>query len=108
MGVALVAGALLAKRKRYVAHGICQTTVLLLNLGMITLVMPPSFQHQVRQALPGSLHKWFYAVATIHSLVGRAASGVNCNEQRKSQASELSELTCSGTAIVVGLTLSVR
>jgi uncharacterized membrane protein YozB (DUF420 family) len=73
MGVALVAGALLAKRKRYVAHGICQTTVLLLNLGMIALVMWPSFQHQVRPAFPGSLHKWYYAVATIHSLVGGAA-----------------------------------
>jgi uncharacterized membrane protein YozB (DUF420 family) len=73
MGVALVAGALLAKRKRYVAHGICQTTVLLLNPGMIALVMSPSLQHQVRPALPGSLHKWFYAMATIHSLVGGAA-----------------------------------
>jgi Ca2+/H+ antiporter len=73
MGVALVAGALLAKRKRYVAHGICQTTVLLLNLGMIALVMWPSFQHQVRPAFPGNLHKWYYAVATIHSLVGGAA-----------------------------------
>ena len=43
MGVALIAGALLAKRKRYTAHGICQTTVLFLNLGMIGLVMWPSF-----------------------------------------------------------------
>ena len=32
MGVALIAGSLLAKRKRYTAHGICQTTVLLLNI----------------------------------------------------------------------------
>jgi len=47
MGVALIAGALLAKRKRYAAHGICQTTLLLLNLGMIGLVMWPSFQQQV-------------------------------------------------------------
>ena len=46
MGVALVAGALLAKRKRYVAHGICQTTVLLLNLddriGDVAFVPTPS------------------------------------------------------------------
>ena len=73
LGVALIAGALLAKRKRYTAHGICQTTVLFLNLGMIGLVMWPSFQHQVRPALPQSLHKWYYAMATIHSLVGGAA-----------------------------------
>ena len=31
MGVALGTGAILAKQKRYRAHGICQTTVLLLN-----------------------------------------------------------------------------
>ena len=47
--------------------------MLLLNLGMIALVMWPSFQHQVRPAFPGSSHKWYYAVATIHSLVGGAA-----------------------------------
>src|SRR5262250_200309 len=74
MGVALIAGALLAKRKRYTAHGICQTTVLFLNLGMIGLVMWPSFQHQVRPALPQSLHKWYYAMATIHSLEGARLS----------------------------------
>ena len=73
MGLALIAGSCLAWRKRYTAHGICQTTVLLLNLGMIGLVMWPSLQHQVRPALPESLHKWYYAVATIHSLVGGAA-----------------------------------
>ena len=41
MGAALVAGAALAKKKRYTAHGICQTSVLLLNLIMIALVMLP-------------------------------------------------------------------
>jgi hypothetical protein len=51
MGGALVAGALLARRKRYTAHGICQTTVLLLNLGIIGLVTWPSFQQQVTPAL---------------------------------------------------------
>ncbi len=70
MGVALIAGSLLAKRKRYTAHGICQTTVLLFNLLMIGLVMWPSFQQQVRPALPKALHKWYYAAATIHALLG--------------------------------------
>lgn len=73
MGAALIGGALLAKRKRFVAHGICQTTVLLLNLGMIGLVMWPSFQQQVRPALPKGLHKWYYAAAAIHALLGCAA-----------------------------------
>jgi uncharacterized membrane protein YozB (DUF420 family) len=73
MGVALIAGSLLAKRKRYAAHGICQTTVLLLNLGMIGLVMWPSFQRQVRPALPEGLHRWYFAAATIHALLGGTA-----------------------------------
>ena len=47
MGVSLAIGAVLAKQKRYGAHGICQTTALLLNLLMIGLVMWPSFQQQV-------------------------------------------------------------
>jgi len=73
MGLALVAGSLLAKRKRFGAHGVCQTTVLLLNLGIIGLVMWPSFEQQVRPALPKGLHKWYYAAATIHALLGAAA-----------------------------------
>jgi len=47
MGVALLMGGLLARQKRYAAHGVCQTTVLLLNLLMIALVMWPSFHQQV-------------------------------------------------------------
>jgi hypothetical protein len=35
MGVALIAGAFLARAKRYTGHGICQAAVLLLNLIMI-------------------------------------------------------------------------
>jgi uncharacterized membrane protein YozB (DUF420 family) len=73
MGLALIAGVLLAKQKRYTAHGICQTTVLLLNLLMIELVMWPSFQQQVKPALSKVLHKWYYEAATIHALLGIAA-----------------------------------
>jgi uncharacterized membrane protein YozB (DUF420 family) len=70
MGLALIAGTFLAKQKRYRAHGICQTTVLLLNLLMIGLVMGPTFQQQVEPALPKVLHKWYYAAAAIHGLLG--------------------------------------
>ena len=73
MGLALIAGSFLAKRKRYAAHGICQTTVLLLNLGLIGLVMWPSFQQQVKPGLPERLHKWYFAAATIHALLGATA-----------------------------------
>ena len=73
MGLALIAGVLLAKQERYTAHGICQTTVLLLNLLMIGLVMWPSFQQQVKPALSKVFHKWYYEAATIHALLGIAA-----------------------------------
>jgi uncharacterized membrane protein YozB (DUF420 family) len=73
MGAALIAGALLARHKRYTAHGICQTTVLLLNLVMIGLVMWPSFQQQVKPALSKVLHKWYYEAAAIHAVLGIAA-----------------------------------
>ena len=73
MGLALIAGVLLAKQKRYTAHGICQTTVLLLNLLMIGLVMWPSFRLQVSPALPRGLHELYYGVAAIHGFSGIAA-----------------------------------
>jgi uncharacterized membrane protein YozB (DUF420 family) len=73
MGVALAVGAVLAKQKRYRAHGICQATVLLLNLLMIGLVMWPSFRQQVEPALSKVLHKWYYEAATIHVVLGITA-----------------------------------
>jgi uncharacterized membrane protein YozB (DUF420 family) len=73
MGSALLAGDLLARKKRYRAHGICQTTVLLLNLLMIGLVMGPSFQQQVQPALSKALHKRYYEAAALHGLLGIVA-----------------------------------
>jgi uncharacterized membrane protein YozB (DUF420 family) len=73
MAAALLGGALLAKHKRYRAHGICQTTVLLLNLLMIGLVMWPSFHQQVQPAMSKVLHKWYYAAAAIHAVGGITA-----------------------------------
>lgn len=73
MGGTLSVGWVLAKRKRYRAHGICQTTVLLLNLLMIALVMWPSFQQQVKPKLSRAFHHVYYTVATIHAVLGIAA-----------------------------------
>ena len=73
MGVALVVGALLARRKRYAAHAICQTTVLLLNLVMIALVMWPSFRIQVMPRLMVHLGKRYYAAAAAHAALGTVA-----------------------------------
>ena len=73
MAVALVVGRFLAKQKRYKAHGICQSTVLLLNLLMIGLVMWPAFHQQVAPALPKAFHKGYYAAPAIHGFLGIGA-----------------------------------
>ena len=72
MAGALAAGVVLARGKRYRAHGICQTTVLLLNLLMIGLVMWPSFR-RVNPRLPKLLHKAYYAAPMIHAALGITA-----------------------------------
>src|SRR4029077_15157461 len=69
MGAGLIAGARLAKTKSYKAHGVCQTTVLLLNLLMIGLVMWPSFQRQVEPAPAKAFHKWYYEAALIRAVM---------------------------------------
>jgi uncharacterized membrane protein YozB (DUF420 family) len=73
MGVALIGGALLARAKRYGAHGICQAAVLLLNLIMIAFVMWPSFYGQVLPALPKHLPDRYYGAATAHGILGAIA-----------------------------------
>lgn len=73
MGGALIVGGILAQQKRYRAHGICQTTVLLLNLLMIGLVMWPRFRQQVEPTLPRVLHKSYYAAPVVHAALGMTA-----------------------------------
>jgi uncharacterized membrane protein YozB (DUF420 family) len=73
MGTALITGTVLAKRKQYRAHGICQTTVLLLNLLMIGLVMWPSYQQQVKPAMSKVLHRWYFEAALVHGVLGITA-----------------------------------
>jgi uncharacterized membrane protein YozB (DUF420 family) len=73
MGIALIAGALLARAKRYAAHGVCQSGVLILNLAMIALVMWPSFHQIVLPGLPAHFGKRYYATATVHGALGAVA-----------------------------------
>jgi uncharacterized membrane protein YozB (DUF420 family) len=73
MGVALIGGAFLARAKRYTAHGICQSAVLLLNLIMIAFIMWPSFYGQVLPALPKHVTDRYYGAATAHGILGAIA-----------------------------------
>ena len=73
MAIALVVGAGFARRKRYRAHAIMQTTVLLLNLAMIATVMWPSTKQQVLPAFPDVWVKWYFAAPSIHAVLGTIA-----------------------------------
>lgn len=73
MGGALIVGVILAKQKRYKAHGACQSTVLLLNLWMIALTMWPSFREQVIPHIPRAIKRGYYAIVTVHMLLGTSA-----------------------------------
>jgi uncharacterized membrane protein YozB (DUF420 family) len=73
LGLAVLAGGYLARIKRYRAHGICMSTVLLLNLAAIAGVMWPSFDTLVLPHLSGHLHKRYYEVAVVHGVFGGAA-----------------------------------
>src|SRR5258708_7915480 len=73
MGVTLILGTLFARAKRYTAHGICQSAVLLLNLILIAFVMWPSFYGQVIPVLPKHLTDRYYGAATVHGVFGTIA-----------------------------------
>lgn len=73
MGLALLVGMFLAKRKKFRAHKYCQTSVMLLNLIMIFLIMAPSFHKQVQPQVPGGLKESYYLVPYVHAILGTIA-----------------------------------
>src|SRR5690242_20963948 len=74
MALVLLAGAWLARRKRYFAHGCVQSTVVLLNLVLVARIMVPSFSKQVASQIPAGLNDKYYSVAFAHSVVGATAA----------------------------------
>ena len=73
MGAALLAGMALARRKRFRAHAVCQSAVLLLNLIPILGYMLPVFRRAVLTEVPARLGDPFYAWPTAHAALGTAA-----------------------------------
>jgi hypothetical protein len=69
----LLAGMFLARAKRFRAHGICQTFVVILNLAPITAFMLPAFRSGVMPGLAAHLGERFYAITTAHAILGFAA-----------------------------------
>lgn len=70
MGAGLLAGAWLARAKRYRQHGWCQSTIVLLNLAVIGLTMAPSFRLHVLPRIPARLSRPYFALATAHAALG--------------------------------------
>jgi uncharacterized membrane protein YozB (DUF420 family) len=70
MGVGLLIGALLARRRRYRGHAWCQSVIVLLNLGVVVFTMIPSFRVHVSPKIPLKLGKAYYALATTHAALG--------------------------------------
>lgn len=73
MGAALLAGMFLARGKRYRAHALCQSAVVLLNLVPIASYMWPVFRRGVLPGIPASLGDPFYALPAAHAVLGGAA-----------------------------------
>jgi uncharacterized membrane protein YozB (DUF420 family) len=70
MGAGLLAGAWLARTKRYRQHAWCQSIIVLLNLAVIGLTMVPSFRTHVLPRIPARLSRPYFALATAHATLG--------------------------------------
>jgi uncharacterized membrane protein YozB (DUF420 family) len=70
MGLALLVGAWLARKRRFRQHAWCQSTVVLLNLAVIVVMMIPSFRVHVLPRIPARLGRAYYALATVHAALG--------------------------------------
>ena len=75
MGVGLLAGAFLARLKRFTQHAWCQSVIVLVNLLLIVFTMLPSFRAHVAPRIPWRLGKAYYALATAHAALGTVAEG---------------------------------
>ena len=73
MGLALLAGMLLARRGRYRAHAWCQSVVVLLNPVAIGLAMVPSFRRSSAPPIPADFRNSYYLIAAVHAASGALA-----------------------------------
>jgi uncharacterized membrane protein YozB (DUF420 family) len=73
MGIALLAGMILARHRCYRAHAVCQGSVILLNLVMIAFLMLPSFELGVVPELKVKFSESYYFIPTLHASLGGIA-----------------------------------
>jgi uncharacterized membrane protein YozB (DUF420 family) len=70
MGVGLLVGARLARKRRFRQHAWCQSAIVLLNLAVVVVMMIPSFRVHVLPRIPAKLGRAYYALATTHAAIG--------------------------------------
>jgi uncharacterized membrane protein YozB (DUF420 family) len=70
MGIGLLLGARLARKRRFRQHAWCQSAIVLLNLAVVAVMMIPSFRVHVLPRVPDKLGKAYYALATTHGAFG--------------------------------------
>jgi len=70
MGIGLLLGARLARKKRFRQHAWCQSAIVLLNLAVVAVMMIPSFRIHVLPRVPAKLGKAYYVLATMHAAFG--------------------------------------
>lgn len=73
MGVTLLAGLVLARKRQYRVHKYCQASVMLLNLVLIGFIMAPAFVGGVAPEVPRNLGMAANAVPLVHAALGLAA-----------------------------------
>ncbi len=73
MGLALIGGAIFARRRWFRVHAACQSAVVLLNLVVIAAFMVPSFHRAVEPGIPAHLGRTYYWLATVHGVLGLTA-----------------------------------
>src|ERR1700733_4111596 len=70
MGLSLLVGAWLARKRLFRQHAWCQSTVVLLNLAVIIVMMIPSFGVHVLPRIPARGGRPYEAPATAHAALG--------------------------------------
>jgi uncharacterized membrane protein YozB (DUF420 family) len=73
MGVLLLVGMVLARKRRYRLHQYCQSSVMLLNLVLIGFIMVPAFIGSVAPEVPQHLGTAATAVPVAHAALGLIA-----------------------------------
>jgi Ca2+/H+ antiporter len=70
MGIDLLLGGRLARKRRFRQHAWCQSVIVLLNLAVVAVMMIPSFRGHVLPRVPAKLGKPYYALATTQGAFG--------------------------------------